>query len=229
MKMEPFTFKFGQSPWPAGLTLPHVYVVPDVPRNPVLAELVKACRAALADEPLRHLPDEWLHLTLAQFAVPAPEVTLAERCALARRLTTELADVAPFTVEVGDPLAVRTGILLGVADDDGRLEEVRGRVVSAIRAVRGGQAPVTGHLSPLHMSESYACGHAEDDRIGKALEPVRGRRAPLPVSDVVFTEVSVDQVTKAVTWSILKRIPLGGPALAGSRRPFRGLRAPAST
>ena len=55
------------------------------------------------------------------------------------------------------------------------------------------------HLFPL----------ADDDRVERALKTVQ-RRAPLPVSSVLFTEVAVDQVTKSITWSTITRIPLGG-------------------
>jgi hypothetical protein len=207
--MEPFTFKHGQAPWPTGLTLPHVYVVPDVRRNPALAQLVADCRAAVPVEPLSHVPDRWLHITLAQIAVPAPEVSVAQRAALAVRLRKALASVAPFTVMVGDPSRVPTGILFSVDDSDGRLEDVRRRVVSEASVACGPGTPLAGHLSPLHMTESYARGHADDGRVDRALKPIQ-RRVPLPVSSVLLAEVAVDQVTKSVTWSTITRIPLRG-------------------
>ena len=84
--MRAFTFQHGGAPWPAGLTLMHVYVTVDLARSRELAALVQACRAATRGEPLAHVPDQWLHVTLGQIAVPARQLSAGQRVALAAEI-----------------------------------------------------------------------------------------------------------------------------------------------
>jgi hypothetical protein len=101
--VKPFTYRFGQDPWPEELTLLHAYVLPDLARNPGLAALVGACREATRGEPLAHVPDEWLHVTLCQIAVPAHQVSDAGRADLAAEIGRRVAGTGPFTVTAGNP------------------------------------------------------------------------------------------------------------------------------
>jgi len=206
--VTPFTYKFGQDPWPEDLTLLHAYVLPHVPRAPGLAALVGACRDATRGEPLAHIPDEWLHITLCQIAVPARQVGEAARAALVAALGERLAAVPSFTVTVGTPLGVPSGVLLGIADGLGRLEQVRGLVTSAVAGALGPGTPLASHTWPVHLTESYAYGAADDERVQAALEGVSPREAPLSVGAVDLVDVSVNQATKGISWKPVARIPL---------------------
>ncbi|WP_175308956.1 hypothetical protein [Streptomyces lunaelactis] len=100
--MKPFVFRHADDIWPEGETLLHVYVKADVERNPDLAVLVQGGRDALADFPLSHVEDRWLHITLDQITDrPAALIPQHERAALAEALTTALADFEPFEITIG--------------------------------------------------------------------------------------------------------------------------------
>jgi hypothetical protein len=201
-----FTFQHGGAPWPAGLTLLHVYVTADLPRYRELAAVVDSCREATRGEPLAHVGDSWLHVTLCQVAIPASSVDEAARSALAARIGERLAGVKPFTTTVGPPFLVPAGVLLGMAD--GPLGQVRRAVSDAVADVLGAEA-VGGNTGPLHMTESYACADADDASIESRLAGVRPRHAALPVEAVDLVDVSADQQAKTIRWVPVARIPLG--------------------
>jgi hypothetical protein len=207
--MRPFTFSRAGRPWPPGLTLLHAYVVADTARDRELAALVAGCRAATGDEPLAHVGDAWLHITLCQVTMPAHEVPASDRAALAGRIGQQLAATAPFTITVGDPFCVPTGVVLGIAGGGDRLAEVRSRVSAAAGAVLG-PAAVGGTDGILHMTESYAWGQAEDDRIQARVDAVRPRRATMRVDAVQLVDVAVDQQAKTITWAPVAVIALRG-------------------
>jgi hypothetical protein len=213
--MRPFTFSRAGQPWPPGLTLLHVYVVADLARDRELAALVAGCRGATRGEPLAHVGDAWLHITLCQIAVPAHEVGGDQRAALATRIGQQLAGVAPFAITVGGPFCVPTGVLLGIADGRERLAEVRRLVSAAARTVLG-PAAINGDEGTLHMTESYAYGQATDDRIQARIDAVRPRRAAMRVDAVHLVDVAADQQAKAITWAPVAAVALPGSATGGS-------------
>lgn len=203
--MRAFTFRQGAVPWPDGLTLLHVYALGEVARSPGLGALMASCREATAGEPLAHINDDRLHVTLCQVAVPARTIGAEQRAALGAAIGHATGGVTPFTITVTEPVRVLTGVLCGIAD--GPLERVRRLVSEAARSVLG-QAAVGGDTGPLHMSESYAYADADDARVDEELRAVRPRRATVPVDAVHLVEVSADQATKAVSWQLIARIPL---------------------
>jgi hypothetical protein len=201
-----FTFQHGGVPWPAGLTLLHAYVTADLARSRELAAMIASCRAATHGEPLAHVGDPWLHITLCQVAIPASWVDGAARSELAACIGGRLAGVKPFAITVGPPFPVQAGVLLGVAD--GPLEQVRRAVSDAVADVLGAGA-VGGNAGPLHMTESYAKGVADDTSIESELAVVRPRRAAFRVEAVELVEVSADQQAKTITWVPVASVPLG--------------------
>jgi len=201
-----FTFRQGAAPWPDGQPVLHVYALGDVARSPALAALMTSCRRATATEPLAHIGDDWLHVTLCQVTVPSRAVGAAQRAALAAAIGRAVAAVTPFTITVTEPVRVRVGVICGLAD--GPLEQVRELVSEAARSVLGPTA-VGGDSGGLHMSESYAYGDADDARVDAKLRTVRPRHASVPVDAVHLVDVSADQATKAISWVTLDRIPLG--------------------
>jgi hypothetical protein len=207
--VKPFTYKFGQDAWPEGLTLLHAYVLPDLPRNPGLAALVSACREATRGEPLAHVPDEWLHITLCQIAVPSDQVSAADRAALAAEIGKRVAGFPPFTITAGNPFCVATGVLIDVTAGAIRLDLMRAEVAAAVQTALGAATPLTGVDLPLHLTASYAYGEADDDRVRARLDGLAVREAPLPVEAVALVDVSVNQATKGITWTPVARFPLG--------------------
>ena len=203
--MRAFTFQQGGVPWPAGLTLLHVYVTANLARCSGLAAMIASCRDITRGEPLAHVGDPWLHITLCQVLTPASSVDEGQRAALAASIGEKLIDVDPFTITVGPPFPVPTGVLLGVAT--GPLDLVRQTVSDAVAGVLGAGA-VGGNTSPLHMTESYAYGDADDARIESKLAAVRRRHASLLVEGVDLVDVSADQAAKTITWTLVSRIPL---------------------
>jgi len=201
-----FTFKQGSVRCPDGLSLLHVYALGDVARSPGLAALMASCRQATATEPLAHIGDPWLHVTLCQVRMPARAIGPRERAALAAAIGRAVADVAPFTITVTEPARVPTGVICAIAD--GPLGQVRRLASEAARSVLGDTA-VGGDSGLLHMSESYAYGDADDGRVEEELRAVRPRQATVPVDAVHLVDVLGDQVTKAITWAEVARIPLG--------------------
>jgi 2'-5' RNA ligase superfamily len=205
-RVHAFTFRQGTGPWPDGLTVLHVYALGDVARSPGLAALMASCRRATAAEPLAHVGDDWLHVTLCQVTVQAPAIGAGRRATLAAAIGHAVAAVTPFTVTVTEPVRVPTGVICGIAD--GPLGRVRELVSEAARSVLG-QAAIAGDSGVLHMSESYAYADADDARVDEELRAVRPRRATVPVDAVHLVDVSADQATKAISWVTLARIPLG--------------------
>lgn len=206
--MKAFTFKRAGVPWPAGMTLLHVYVVADLARNPKLAELVASSRAALDGMPLGHVEDDWLHVTLCQIRTPADQVDEAGRTAIAREIGLRLAGLEPFQVSVGGPFGVPTGVLFEIAEGVEALDDVRRKVAAGVAAACGLHA-VDGHTSSLHMSESYARADADDEVIALRLAPRRNTYAPLRVDRVELVDVTIRQEDKAVSWTRVAAIALG--------------------
>jgi len=204
--MRAFTFRCGGVPWPAGVTLLHVYALPDLARSQDLTALVRDCRAATRGEPLAHVADEWLHITLCQIALPARAVGAGQRVALAAEIGQALRGAEPCTVTVNGPFRAGTGVTLSIGDD-GTLAGIRDLVSAAPGAVLGAGLAISP--SHLHMTESYAYADADDARIGSQLASVRPRGVSLLVDAVVLVDVSVNQGAKTIAWSPVARIPLG--------------------
>ncbi|HUN33058.1 MAG TPA: hypothetical protein VMU95_13685 [Trebonia sp.] len=204
--MHAFTFKHGEDRWPDELSLLHVYALGDVTRSPGLAALMAGCRQATAAEPLAHIGDQWLHVTLCQVTLPARTIDDEQRAAVVAAIGGVIGAVPRFTITVTEPIRVPTGVICGLAD--GPLGPVRRLVSAAVRSVLG-EAAVSGDAGPLHMSESYAYGDADDRLVDEQLRAVRPRRAAVPVDAVHLVDMRVVQATKAIAWTTVARISLG--------------------
>ena len=204
--MRAFTFKQGSVRCPDGLSLLHVYALGDVARGTGLAALMASCRQATATEPLAHIGDPWLHVTLCQVRVPPAEIDDEQRAALVDAIGRASAAVTPFTITVTEPARVATGVICPIAD--GPLGPLRRLVSDAARSVLGEQA-VSGDSGLLHMSESYAYGDADDARIDEGLRAVRPRQATVPVDAVHLVDMLGDQAARTISWVPVARIPLG--------------------
>lgn len=212
--MKPFVFQQGQDSWVKGSLL-HVYVTVDLGRNPELADLVRGVRAATAGDPLTHVGDEWLHITLYQLSQkPAAEIPDDVRRALAAELARQLRPVEPFTVTVGSPLAYGTGIIFDLGPDE-PLNALRTATTGAFETVFGKDATAYDTGVP-HLTESYATDEVTLEhfhQIHRRLRRVRPSHAPLRIEAVELVDVTADPAQKTITWEpAAPPIPLTGRA-----------------
>ncbi|MFI6688015.1 2'-5' RNA ligase family protein [Streptomyces sp. NPDC050485] len=212
--MKPFTFQQGKDVWEEGRapSLAHAYVPVDLGRNPELADLVHSVRAATKDDPLTHVGNEWLHITLYQLSSkPAAEVTVAERQALTTELTRQMQDIAPFTITVGSTLAYGTGLIFDLGPDE-PLNELRTAATRAFEVVFGTEA-TEYETGILHLTESYATAEVDLDhyhQIHRRVRRVRPSHAPLRIDTVALVDVVANDAEKTITWETLTTIPLAG-------------------
>ncbi|WP_331733003.1 tetratricopeptide repeat protein (plasmid) [Streptomyces sp. NBC_00015] len=206
------TFMHGSEQWSDGLELLHVYALVDLERNPQLARLIAAQRAALTDFPLSFVEDQWLHITLAQIVGhSADSLSTAQREELVSGLTRRLRDMEPVTVMVGSCLSYRTGTLYDLSAA-GALVEVGRRVRTVVEAVFGPDAGAFD-TGVLHLTHAYATREADSDQVQRKLRHVEPGHAPLAIDAVHLVNVRADNQNKTITWGQpLARIPLGALA-----------------
>lgn len=211
--MKPFTFKHGDGPWPPGVSVLHVYAVPDLSRDTGLATLVRESQEALRDFPISPVRPEWLHITLDQVTGSHGElVTPQQRADLAAALTGRLAAAEPLTVVAGSVLSYASGAICDLAPDDG-IVDLHQRVRSVIRQVCGPQA-CKYEWGIQHLTVGYAYAEADSDQAQRLLRRVRPSHAPLHIDEVHLVDVRADHGAREITWEHLARIPLGAGAAA---------------
>lgn len=207
--MKPFTFVHGRGSWPAGDTVLHVYVVPDLDRDRALAALIDGAGRALSGWPVALVEPRWLHITLDQITGrPASAIGHAERATLVERLTTALADVRPFEVQVGSLLSYHSGVIADL-DPDEPLDHLHQQVRSAIGSACGHDA-TRYEWGVQHLTVAYATGQADSDAAQRALRRVRPSHAALHIGRVQLVDVAADPDNRTITWDALAAIPLGG-------------------
>lgn len=223
--MQPMTFLHGSEQWPDGLELLHVYALVDLERNPQLARLIAAQRAALTDFPLACVEDQWLHITLAQIVGhSADNLSAPHREELVSGLARRLRDMEPVTVMVGSCLSYRTGTIYDLSAT-GALVEVGRRVRGVVEEVFGPDADAFD-TGVLHLTHAYATGEADSDQVQRKLRRVEPGHAPLAIDAVHVVNVRADNQQKTITWSEpLARIPLGAATQDCARPHERGVPA----
>lgn len=206
------TFMHGSKQWPDGLKLLHVYALVDLERNPRLAQLIAAQRAALADFQLAFVEDQWLHITLAQIVGhSADSLSAAQRDELVSGLTERLRNMEPITVMVGSCLSYRTGTIYDLSAA-GPLVEVGRQVREVVEEVFGPDAGAYD-TGVLHLTHAYATGEADSDQVQRKLRRVEPGHAPLAIDAVHLVNVRADNQNKSITWDRpLAQIPLGQSA-----------------
>ncbi|MFJ9580740.1 tetratricopeptide repeat protein [Streptomyces sp. NPDC101191] len=214
------TFMHGSEQWSDGTELLHVYALVDLERNPQLARLITAQRAALTDFPLAFVEDQWLHIALAQIVGhSAGSLSAAQREELVSGLTGRLRDVEPVTVMVGSCLSYLTGTIYDLSAA-GPLVEVGRRVREVVEDVFGADTG-TFDTGVLHLTHAYATGEADSDLVQRKLRRVEPGHAPLTIDAVHLVNVRADTRNKRITWGQpLARIPLGTTA-QGSAHPHK--------
>lgn len=217
--MEPFVPKFQGRPWPSGMRVLHVYVLPRPGVDDELLSLAQTCRPILLGYPIDPQcggdPSDAgvLHLTVEMLAdVPSAEYDEAARADLVNALGAELADVPAFTTKVGPPIGNIAGVVLDVwpeADTVALIERTR----RAIRKVRGDKALQHSGGRP-HISLGCSYGSVSSDPLNAELRnEVVPRRATLRVDRVHILDVAwtfdEDLVGWCMTWEPVEEIPLG--------------------
>jgi hypothetical protein len=207
--------------WPAGTTIPHVYVLPDLSRDTELAALVDRIRTGMtAYRPtgdsqdqgpiVQPVQDRWLHATVQRLG-GRDGITLdhTQRDRLGDALHERLALVPAFTMTAGSAIVGGTGVVLDLDQDlPGQPWEVlSGAVRDAITAVLGSGA-VADHRGPPHLSIGYGRREADSGPLQSRLRRIRPARAQMSVKAVVLVDVTQDPEAGEYRWRQVSRVPL---------------------
>lgn len=213
--MRPFVPHFQGTPWPDGLSVLHVYLLPDLATNPELAQLVTACRQAMRPYPILMQNDQQLHITLEMVAdTSSAAIGPAERENLTEALRKHLASVPPLRVMAGSPIANKAGAVLDLSPDE-PLMDLTDRVREAITETRGPEAIQHPNGRP-HMSLGYSWDVSDSDPLQSALRSISPSHAPVTVTDVHLLDVRWSlhphEGTRAwdISWDHLASVPLRG-------------------
>lgn len=218
-EMERFTPRFQGQQWVDGMEVTHAYLLPQAGIDDELLALAHACRPVLLSYPIdlaspaQASDPGTLHVTIEMVAdAPTADIGPAAQRALVDALRTELADVAPFTTEVGPPIGNRAGAIMDVWPD-AQAVALRERVRAAIRTARG-DAALLHDGGRLHMSLGYSYGTANSDPLNSQLRAITPRRAPLSVDTLYLLNVrfaiAPDTSGWRLSWEPLAEIPLSG-------------------
>ncbi len=140
-------------------------------------------RAATEGDPLAHVSDDWLHITLYQLSsTPAAEILADERQTLVTELTEQMQAIAPFTVTVGSPLPYSSGLIFDVGPDE-PLNALRTATTRAFEIARGADATVY-ETGVLHLTESYATAEVSLEHFHQIHRRVRPSHAPLRIESI---------------------------------------------
>lgn len=204
--------------WPAGETRLHVYLLPELHLDVDLARLVSACRSVTAAYPyITPVHDQWLHATVQMVTGrPADAVDDATRDRLAACLQAELADLPPFTVTAGSPIAGLGGVLLDLDQDlpGEHFHELYTRTRRAISTSLGAGA-VDSVTLPPHVSVGYANADGDSGEVQSRLRrTVRPSHARMSVREVHLVDVVQDVARCEYRWRPVARVPLGSAVSA---------------
>ena len=203
----------GSTTWPAGQTRLHVYVLPDLRVDGDLANLVAGCRSVTAAYPfVSPVDDRWLHATVQMITGrPADAVDDPTRDRLAACLRAELADLPPFTMTAGSPIAGLGGVLLDLDQDrpGEAFHELYTRTRHAIATVLGPDA-IDYVTLPPHVSVGYAKDDGESGEVQSRLRrTVRPSHARMSVREVHLVDVVQDTTRCEYRWTPVASVPLG--------------------
>ncbi|WP_055530182.1 2'-5' RNA ligase family protein [Streptomyces graminilatus] len=193
--MRKFVPQLQNAPWPDGARVLHAYLVPDLSVDHALARLAAACREAMRPYPITLLDDGLLHATVEMVAdTTADRITAAERQDLVEALRGRLADMTPFQVTAGSPIANKAGALLDLGPDE-PLIDLKGRVQDAFVEARG-PAVIQHDGGRHHMSLGYSWDTADSDPLQSALRKISPSHVPFHVDRVHLLEVQFREHTR---------------------------------
>ncbi|MGW1158860.1 hypothetical protein ACWD48_11670 [Streptomyces sp. NPDC002519] len=206
---------FQGASWPDGARVLHAYLLPDLAVDRELAQLAAACHEAMAPYPIALLKNGLLHATVEMVAdTTADRIPAAEREELAEALRKHLADVVPFQVAAGSPIANKAGALLDLSPDE-PLVDLKGHVQNALVEARGRE--VLQHDGGRHhMSLGYSYNTADGDPLQSALRKIAPSHVPFHVAHVHLLEVAFHERPREgsltaweISWDPVAVIPLG--------------------
>ncbi|MFE9597141.1 hypothetical protein [Streptomyces hokutonensis] len=214
--MKPFVPVYRGKPWVSGVSVLHLYVVPDPEVDKDLLALIAACRPVLDDYPIWCLPDDLVHITIEMdAAAPSHQISTAQRAALIAELEVLLADFRSFTVLCGSPIANRTGALLDAYPDVG-IRALQNLAGAALRRVHDTPA-IALHGGRGHMALGYAYETADSDPLQSGLRAITPSHATLAVSRLHLLDVRWTahhepdgSVRWEMTWEPVAILPLAG-------------------
>ncbi|MFG2836403.1 hypothetical protein ACGFYE_15575 [Streptomyces zaomyceticus] len=198
----------------------HVYVLPRPGVDDGVLSLARSCVPLAEGYPvgpqISATGDDagLLHGTLEMLAdAPATAYDETARQQLVEALGAKLAGIAPFTTEVGPPLANIAGVVLDLWPE-AEFEKVREATRTAIREVRG-EAALQHQGGRGHFSVLYADGTGSSDQLNSRLRnEITPRRAPLYVDRVHLVSVTWTEDEASGGWRMsmesVAEIPLGG-------------------
>ncbi|MCC9706111.1 MULTISPECIES: hypothetical protein [Streptomyces] len=213
--MKPFIPTFRNQPWESGVSVLHLYVVPDPAVDTELFDLIAACRTTMQHYPIWCLPDDLVHITIEMdAAAPSQEISAARRALLISELKAGLRSFEPFTVLCGSPIAGRSGAVLDTHPDQG-LTALQNLARAALWQVH--DSPAIAHDGGRgHASLGYAHGTADSDPLQSALRQIHPSHAPLTVSQLHLLDVrwtahpTPDGGARwEMTWEPVAVLPLG--------------------
>ncbi|MBE1496332.1 hypothetical protein H4696_003432 [Amycolatopsis lexingtonensis] len=180
--------------WPAGTRQLQLMIIPDLARNPALAELTAAGRTIMRAHAAttQPVPDESLHLTVQPIHSPGhPPLGATTSAQLIAALERELATVPAFELLIGSPLVYHRGV---VADTHHRagFNQLLDRARPVIARICGPEA-IAYDTRPAHMALCYAGGHSSSDDLQRQL------RHHLHPSHATLT---VEQIHLVETWQV---------------------------
>ncbi|WP_338676826.1 2'-5' RNA ligase family protein [Streptomyces sp. SCSIO 30461] len=154
-----------------------------------------------------------LHMTLEMLAdAPSADYDRPALGQVVDALATELADVEPFTTQVGHPFSNIAGVVVDVWPDAEVLALIE-RVRAAIRKSRGEGALLHSGGRP-HLSLGYSYRDTSSDRLnGPLRNEITPRQVPLHVDRVHLLDVTwafADDIGGwRMSWEPVAEIPLG--------------------
>ena len=216
--MDRFTPRFQKQPWVDGMGVLHGYLLPRAGVDDELLDLAHTCRHELLNYPIDPVyPEEkgdpgQLHVTIEMIAdAPTSQISQVEQRTLVDALRNELADVTPFTTELGPPIGNTAGAVMDVWPED-QAVALQERVRAAVRATRG-DAALLHKGGRLHMSLGYSYDTANSDPLNSRLRAITPRRATLHVDTLHLLNVrfyiAADTGGWRMSWEPIAEIPLG--------------------
>ncbi|MFE6052865.1 2'-5' RNA ligase family protein [Kitasatospora sp. NPDC056446] len=194
--------------WPNG-PYPHFLILLD--RYPQYVEYVRQHAELLSRfVHLEAVPAEWLHITVQGIHHPASPEQLNR---LGDEARAELADVAPFEVQLGPTWPGVTAITVAPYPEE-PMATLNRKVRAAVSRVDGVELRAEEKRFWPHTSIAYAkadSSQADDYLLNRALRQLRPERITLTVDSVHLVQQIQDPKAGYYRWEEVAELPLGAP------------------
>ena len=192
-------------PWPRNHGALHLYVLPS---GSALERLAAAQALLEGIDGLPLQPEPYLHLTLQRMTQFDEDLTQRDLTRLGDALAESLVGQAAFSVELGRPEVVGTGVTCEGETPPG-WSSLSAAVRAGIVAALGEEPPLPPPPHGPHVSLSYATGSVSDDEVTARLaaaEPI----GQLDVEEVhlvsvtVRPEIGIFDFTNFASWPLAR-------------------------